>query len=155
MLLAIIGTVDVLGTELFGTPLQSALEFTEAGLAVIVFMGLGLAQRNQAHVTVDILSAQFRGVLRAIAHGSALIAAIVVFGYLAWRSGIAASESWAIDERKMGGTNFPVYPGKTAVSLGCLIAMLESLRQFVHFIVGARSAPEDAKSGPSLPPSDP
>jgi hypothetical protein len=33
-------------------------------------------------------------------------------------------------------TRIPLYPGKIALCLGCLIAALESLRQLVHLCLG-------------------
>ena len=94
------------------------------------------AQRRRAHVTVDIFSANFRGWVRIGSIGLALVAAVVFFGFLTWRSGIAAWESVAIDERSLGLTRFPVYPGKIALCAGCLIAMLESLRQVAYLLAG-------------------
>ena len=46
-LLAIIGTADSLGTQLFALPVPSALEMSQAGLAVVVFLGLAFAQRRR------------------------------------------------------------------------------------------------------------
>ena len=47
-LLAIIGTADSLGTQLFALPVASALEMSQAGLVIVVFMGLAYAQRRRA-----------------------------------------------------------------------------------------------------------
>jgi TRAP-type C4-dicarboxylate transport system permease small subunit len=103
---------------------------------IIVFMGLAHAQRGRAHVTVDILTARLTGLARNLSLGLALVAAVAFFGFLAWRSGIAAWESVHIDERSMGASAFPLYPGKIAMCLGCAAALLESLRQLVHLFLG-------------------
>lgn len=141
-LLALVGTADSLGTQLLATPVPSALEFSQAGLVVVVFMGLAYAQRRRGHVTVDIFSGHFRGWAKVVFTGLALLAAIVFFAFIAWRSGIAAMESVAIDERSLGLTRFPVWPAKIALCLGCVIATLESLRQFVHLCLGNPDAYE-------------
>ena len=140
-LLAAIGAADIFGTALFASPVAGALELSEAGLVIIVFMGLAHAQRGRAHVTVDILTARFTGLARDLSLGLALAAAAAFFGFLAWRSGIAAWESVQIDERSMGASAFPLWPGKIAMWLGCFVAMLESLRQLVHLLLG-RPDPE-------------
>ncbi len=147
-LLAIVGTADSFGTQIFSLPVPSALEMSQAGLAVVVFMGLAYAQRRRGHVTVDILFNRFTGRIKAAFTGLALAAAIFFFGFLAWRTGIGAFESVAIDERSWGLTRFPIWPSKIAVCAGCSIAMLESLRQFLHLLVGNPDAydahtPED------------
>ena len=147
-LLAVIGTADSLGTQLFALPVPSALEMSQAGLAVVVFMGLAFAQRRRGHVTVDILFNRFTGITKTAFTALAPLAAITFFAFLAWRTGIAAFESYGIDERSWGLNRFPIWPSKIAVSVGCIVAMLESLRQFLHLLAGNPDAfephaPED------------
>lgn len=134
--LAALGAMDIFGTSILGKPVPSALELSEAGLAIIVFMGLAQAQRKRAHITVDILSANFRGRLKQASLTLALLAAIFFFGFVAWRGGIAAWQSVLIDERSMGQSPFPIWPGKILLSAGCAIATLESLRQLVWLFCG-------------------
>ena len=83
-LLAIIGTADSLGTQLFALPVPSALELSQAGLAVVVFMGLAFAQRRRGHVMVDILFNRFTGNVKVFFTGLALLAAVTFFAFLAW-----------------------------------------------------------------------
>jgi TRAP-type C4-dicarboxylate transport system permease small subunit len=135
-LLAIIGTADSLGTQLFGLPVASALEMSQAGLVVVVFMGLAYAQRRRGHVAVDIFTQRLRGSAHTAFTALALIAAVAFFSFLAWRTGVAALESFEIDERSWGLTRFPIWPSKIALTIGCVIALLESIRQFVHLCLG-------------------
>ena len=141
-LLAIIGTADSLGTQLFALPVPSALELSQAGLAVVVFMGLAFAQRRRGHVMVDILFNRFTGNVKVFFTGLALLAAVTFFAFLAWRTGIAALESYEVDERSWGLTRFPIWPSKIAVAFGCIVALLESLRQFAHLLAGNPDAYE-------------
>jgi TRAP-type C4-dicarboxylate transport system permease small subunit len=146
--LAVIGTADSLGTQLLALPVASALEISQACLAVVVFMGLAFAQRRRGHVTVDILFNRFSGGMKVVLTALALLAAVAFFAFLAWRTGIAALESYQVDERSWGLTRFPIWPSKIAVALGCVVALLESLRQFVHLLAGNPDAydphaPED------------
>jgi TRAP-type C4-dicarboxylate transport system permease small subunit len=138
--LAVIGTADSLGTQLLALPVPSSLEMSQAGLAVVVFMGLAYAQRRRGHVTVDIFSGRATGGLHVFFTALALVAAVAFFGFLAWRTGIAAWESYLGDERSWGLTRFPIWPSKIAVAFGCVIALLESLRQFVHLLAGNPNA---------------
>jgi len=90
-ILALIGAADIFGTSILHSPVPSALELSEAGLVIIVFMGLAQAQRRRQHITVDILSANFRGWLAKASLGLALIAAMLFFGYIGWRGYLAAA----------------------------------------------------------------
>ena len=143
--LALLGAADIFGTSVLGKPVPSALELSEAGLVVIVFMGLAQAQRRRAHITVDIVSGRLRGRLRRLSDALALLAAVAFFGFVAWRGGLAAWQSILIDERSMGQSPFPIWPGKILLSLGCAIATLESLRQLVR--VALRLDDQDEAGG--------
>lgn len=135
-ILAIIGVADTVGTNLLGKPLPSTLELSEAGLAIVVFMGLAQAQRKRAHIAVDILSARFTRWAQTASTCLALLAAILVFGFVAWCGGVAAWESVLIDERSMGQSPFLIWPGKIFLCVGCVIAMLESFRQLGRVFCG-------------------
>jgi len=135
-ILALIGAADIFGTSILSMPVPSAVEYSEAGLVIVVFMGLAQAQRRRAHITVDIVSAKFTGVAKNLSIGIAIVGAILFFGFIAWRSGFAAWDSVMIDERSMGQMSFPVWPGKVLLFAGCAIATLESLRQFAHLLLG-------------------
>lgn len=151
-ILALIGAADIFGTNLLHRPVPSSVELSEAGLVIIVFMGLAQAQRRRAHITVDILSGRFRGWAAKASTALALIAAIVFFGLLAWRAYIAAEQSLAIDERSMGEVSFEIWPGKILLCAGSAIALLESLRQLVRLCLGAADdldAPPGAGGGGS------
>jgi TRAP-type C4-dicarboxylate transport system permease small subunit len=149
--IAVVGTADVIGTAAFGMPVPSALELSEAGLVIVVFMGLAYAQRRRAHVAVDIFTVKFSGIAHKLAVGLALASAAAVFGFLAWRGGIAAEHSIGIGERSEGLARIPLYPGKLALSFGCLIAMLEALRQLVHLCLGRADPEGTAPRGQELP----
>ncbi len=135
MALAVLGTVDVIGTNLFGAPVAGALELSEVALAVVVFMGLAYAQQQNAHISVDIVtnlaprSLQRASTLVSLGFGGLL------FGLLTWQAGVLAAESWSYREVASGYVSFPVYPAKAAVAVGWAVATLEFLRQIVWFFV--------------------
>lgn len=53
--------VDVIGRELFESPLASAPELTGVGLAALVYLGLPRVVARREHITVSLLEALFRG----------------------------------------------------------------------------------------------
>ncbi len=136
MALAVLGTVDVVGTNLFGAPVPGALELAKVTLAVVVFMGLAYAQQQHAHISVDIITNLAPRSLRRASLLVSLSLGALLFALLAWRTGVLAMESWAYREVASGYVSFPVYPAKAAVSVGCAIAALEFLRQIVWFFIG-------------------
>lgn len=135
-LIVIIGIADVFGTNLYFGPVPSALEWSEASMVVVVFAGMAYAQHRRAHVYIDLFSDRFTGMARRLSSAFGSLAAALVLGLIAWRAGILAWESFAIDERSSGLIRFPMYPVKAAMFLCCGIATLEALRQFIRASAG-------------------
>ncbi len=140
-LMAIVGTADIIGTSALGHPVPSALEVSEVALVIVVFTGLAAAQMKGSHITVDILSGRFRGLLKTLSQAASLIAAIAFFGTIAWFGWLEALHSWDINEYASGGTPIPIFPGKFLLAFGCTIATLESLRQLLRTLTGTLPEP--------------
>jgi TRAP-type C4-dicarboxylate transport system permease small subunit len=140
VIVVVVGVCDVIGTTLLRTPLPSALEISQNGMVFIAFGGLACALQRGSHVAVDIFVGKLRPSARRMATGLALIVTCMVFGFVGWRAGTGAIESFRIDEWSSGLFQFPVYPARAALSFGCVIAALESVRQFVRLLIGRSEA---------------
>lgn len=84
-LLFVVGVilVDVTGRN-FGRPLYGAQDMVTMTMALIVFGGMALCDRQGGHIVVDIFEGAFpEGLNRAIDAGSAILGA-VIFGLIAW-----------------------------------------------------------------------
>lgn len=64
----ILVTVEVLGTSLLNKAILGSLEFTQALLVVIIFFALGTEERNQNHISVDLVLGITGPRLRQITH---------------------------------------------------------------------------------------
>lgn len=135
-ILVILGVADVFATHLIFGPVPAALELSEAAMVFVVFGGMAYAQNRRSHVAIDVFSARFKGRARTVTSAFALAAAVLILGLMAWRAGVSAWESFAISERSAGLWPFLIFPLKTGMWLGCLIAALEALRQLVRLCVG-------------------
>ncbi|MEL7982557.1 TRAP transporter small permease [Vreelandella titanicae] len=139
--LAIMGTADVIGVAVFHKPLPSALELSQIALVLVVFLGLAQAQKQNAHITVDILSQSFRGPLRRLSQTVALVAALIFFFAIGWFGGEEAIHSFQIGERSQGAMPVAVWPGRFLLSMGCWIAWLVTLRQLIGLWLWDESMP--------------
>lgn len=77
--------VDVIGREVFASPLSSAPELTAIGLAALVYLGLPRVVARREHITVSLLEALFRG---RVDHARAILVSVLMValcGILAWR----------------------------------------------------------------------
>jgi TRAP-type C4-dicarboxylate transport system permease small subunit len=71
---------DVVGREIFSSPLIIAPELTTIGLAAMVYVGLPLVSLHDEHITISLFENLFRGRLKAIKRGcvALLLAALCV-----------------------------------------------------------------------------
>ena len=60
VLMMCVGTLDILGTNLFGLPIPAAYEFITTMIVVVVFFAVAHAQTQRAHIRVEILVDRFR-----------------------------------------------------------------------------------------------
>ena len=58
-------TLDVLVRALTGSPITGVFEFTELALVMVVFLGAGWAQRDDAHIRVTVLTEKLSPATRA------------------------------------------------------------------------------------------
>lgn len=142
-IMAVISTVDVLGTAFFNKPVTGAFEMAGEALAVVVFLGLLQTQILRAHITVDLLTERLRGIPSRVLDVLATLAMTLAIGMIALQTWPQMMESWRIGELAPGAFSFPVYPIKTLVCLGAtgafLVAALQTLQALLRlFGKGAR-----------------
>ncbi len=82
--------IDVIGRELFGTPLDGATELTQLMLGVIVFAILPSVCLREEHVSVDLIDLWFPGRLVPLRQAVLNAVMAVALGFVAWRVWIIA-----------------------------------------------------------------
>lgn len=140
--MAVVGTADVLGLNLFGQPVPSATEFASAMLALTVMLSMSYAQRTRAHIVVDIVSYHFPPRMTLLATGLSLLLGVLVFALLSWGAWELAIHSIGIRERAVAAIRFPVWPVKIAFAFGATVCTLELLRELVRLIVTGETVPD-------------
>jgi len=131
----LVGTADVVGTDVFLSPVHGATESTAELVVAIVFLSLAYVQRRGGHIRVELLYTHLRPRARATLDALAAVAALVFFGLIFWQGYQAAMFSWQIKERTLSVVRIPIYPAKFSILVGVavmsaqlLIDLVESLR---------------------------
>jgi TRAP-type mannitol/chloroaromatic compound transport system permease small subunit len=135
ILLLIIGSVDVIGTQFFGKAVPSGIEFQEAFMGMMLFAALPAIQKRRAHIVVDLLTQTFSVGLQKCSEFLALLLGSVAFTVLAWQQWNLAARSMAIWELSPGFVAFPLWAVKLFVAVAAGIAALEFVRQTVRVLV--------------------
>lgn len=107
--IALLTFADVIARNAFNSPISSALELTEFGLAAITFLLYPLLALERRHLVVDLFDFATSERVKRLQDIVAGLVGIVVFGILAWRLWFIAERS-----RSYGDTTFalglPLWP---------------------------------------------
>ena len=136
--LALIGTTDVLTTRILARPIPSVVELSEAGMILILFLGLTAG-------TCSRMGQRGRHVCSLVGY---LITAIF-FSLWTLQMWHLAVKSASIKEMATGFLPFPLYPVKIIAFLGLLIPTIETVRPLVRSILDVfNSNPPMRKGSP-------
>jgi TRAP-type C4-dicarboxylate transport system permease small subunit len=81
----IVTLIDVLGRNLFNSPIIGSIEFTETSLGMTVFLGMGYVTFDRSHITVDVLTTMLPKKLRDVFLVFTGAIAVVFIGFATWR----------------------------------------------------------------------
>lgn len=135
-------TVDVAGRYLFNAPIIGVFEITEFLVLILIFSFIGYAQAGKAHVSVDLLVAQFPRKLQVITDLFTHTICLTLMGLITWMGVRRALELMAV-----GGVSpnlkVPAYPFVFFLSLGCAVMCLQYLVDIIRLLA---TLGEDAAS---------
>jgi len=139
LIVALIGTIDVVTTRVLAQAIPGAFELSEAGLVLMVFLGMAIVTREESHIKVDILVNRMPERLQRICTVFGLILTTAFLGMMTWQMWSLALKSWRISEMATGLLPFPIYPVKMAAFLGLATATIEALRRLIIALANALS----------------
>lgn len=124
-------TLDVLFRNLFDKPITGVFELSEVSMVLIVFMGLGWTQIDDAHIRVTLLIDTLSDKKKYLANALTYFFVAIFVCLLAYPSTLEAIHSFEIDEFRWGVMQLPIWWVKIALSLGLWFMCLQFL--FVSF----------------------
>lgn len=134
--LAVLGTADVLLQNTVGRPIPAATEFASALMPMAVMLVLAQAQRQRAHIRVDIFANLLPPRLLPVLDLLALLAGVIVFAFLAWGAWELMEHSLTIRQRAVAAIRFPVWPTKIVYFAGIAFAALVFMRDLLACLAG-------------------
>jgi TRAP-type C4-dicarboxylate transport system permease small subunit len=139
LIVGLMGTLDVISTNLFWRPIPGMVELSGALLAVIVFLGLAEAQARGSHIIIDIATQNMGPTAQRLSSILSLTIAGIVMGLIAWQTTRLAIASWSYSETALGALAFPVAPFKSVAAFGAWLATAEFMRQLIRQVAGLAS----------------
>lgn len=127
----LLGTIEVVGTQMLHTPVPGALELTESTMVLIVFGALAYAQIRRSHIRVELIYTNMGPRVRAAMDVFADICALVFFSLLLWQAYHEAVYSLQIGEATVGLIRFPLFPARIILAVGTGLLILQLILDLI------------------------
>ena len=126
-----LGTADVVGTQILGTPVPGATELTESTMVLIVFGALAYTQIRRSHIRVELLYVRVGARGQAVMDILANAMGLLFFSLLLWQAVNEARFSIEIDESTFGLVRMPLWPARIVLAAGTGLLILQLLLDMV------------------------
>lgn len=140
-----VNSIDTLGRAFFSKPLTGAVELTELFLAMCIILAIPYAQRNLAHIEIDMIKQKCNANWQKFFLFVAIVLSVLVYFMLTTQSYSSAKASVATFEFSAGYINVPIWIGRVSVTIGFGIALLESVKQLISLLLFGRLTLKEAK----------
>lgn len=135
LVVGVMGTADVISTNLFFTPIPGMVELSGALLAVIVFLGLAEAQARGSHIVIDIATDVMAPCQRKFSAVFSLAVGMAFMVVVAWQTTELFMKSLSYNETALGALAFPLPPFKGLAAFGAWLSAAEFARQLIVRLV--------------------
>lgn len=140
------GALDVIGTNVFASPIPAAFEFMATMMVMVIFFSVALAQAQRSHIRVGVFTDNLPGPLRKLADILQFVCSLAFFGLIAWFGWKSGIRSFEVGEYVSGAINFPIWPARFALALGATLMVLQNLYDLIACISGRDDASETERA---------
>jgi len=128
LLMVALTVMDVFGRYVLGKPLPGVIEFNEVLMVCVVFLGLGLSQKEKAQIRAELLISRLSSKWKKKFDLLALFISAIFWLVLLIPSLSKAWSSFVIGEYREGLIKFPIWPARWALVLGILLIWLQLIK---------------------------
>ncbi|MBW1943966.1 MAG: TRAP transporter large permease subunit [Deltaproteobacteria bacterium] len=133
--MGLITTVDVVLRYVFNSPIPGVYTLSEMLMIGVVFLAIAYVQQKKGHVRVDVFIERIKGTPRNIFELATLILALASFSIMCYQSGLLAWDAWITDDYVPGLIEYPLWPTKTAMTIGSGLLCLRLITDIKHQIL--------------------
>ncbi len=120
-------TIDVTVRAVYGRSISGVFEMAETSMVLLVFLGLGWAQRDGSHIRVTMLTQKWSDSTRRFTETIAWSMAALLLLLLAIPSSEDAIKSFLIKEFRWGFVEFPIWWAKIILAIALWFGFLQML----------------------------
>lgn len=140
---------DVVGRYFFNAPLPGTITVVaHYYMVVVVFLGLGVAERQNSHIAVEIVADLLPAIVRRGLEGLGAAISVFAFGLVAWRGAEEAIRKTAVGAAiSQGSDTIPVWASYWAIPFGAGLMTLFCISRLVLAVARRRAAAQPAGTG--------
>ncbi len=124
LIMAGLGTLDVVAMSVFNSPITGTIEFSSMLLVSCLFLAMPMAAKDDDNISVDLLinavPASFRRLLSAF-NNICTIGFFSILTFLSWK---LALKGWDKGDVMTGAINFQLWPFKMLAAVGATLALM-------------------------------
>lgn len=128
---------DVVRREISGKSVPGVVEWSEVAMVMIVFLGLGYAERQRAHVSMTLFVRMLPPRTAAIINSLGLFLVLLIVTWMVYVTADRALTSFEAKEFRFGLVRVPVWPARVALAVGLLAYLLELALRTVDSVKAA------------------
>jgi TRAP-type C4-dicarboxylate transport system permease small subunit len=127
VLMAIIGTADVVGSQFLGLPVPGTVEIGSSLMVLGIALGLPMAQYDRRHVRVEIIVDRLPRPIRRVLDIVAQLCLALMLAGIAWMGWRMFLNSIATKEFAQGLIEIALWPARLALALGATLAVVQTI----------------------------
>lgn len=128
LLLTLLVPLDVFMRYVFNSPIAGLYELSELLLVGMVYLSITYVQANKGHVIIDILFTKIPPAPRKALTAFNFLLCIGISFVMTWRTGFLAWQAWDTQDYTSGLVQWPLWPAKAIISVGCGLLCLRLIR---------------------------
>ena len=134
-LMVVVTIVDVLCRHLLKQPVPGVIELNEVLMIGIVFLGLGVAQKEDSHIRAELFVSRLGPERRRYFDLISLIFSVGFWTIILVQAVPKAWESFLTGEYREGLIKFPIWPARWMLAAGVLVICLQLVSDIYNSLV--------------------
>lgn len=128
-----------------GQPIPGAYETVQVLVVLIVFLGLAHSERAGHTIRVTVLTSVLPTRTADTVRGIGRLLTVLIAIWLTWATALAAMDSFQRDEFTRALVDFPVWPAKALVFVGCALLTIELIANLLTSSSSSSSSSAEAQ----------
>lgn len=134
--MAFLGVADIIGIEIFASPVPGMVELTSTLMVASIFLGMPITEARGQNIRVEVVVEMLPRPIRKLFDILARLSIAVLFSFIAWFGWQSLVRSIVTNEYAEGLIHVPYWPARLALLIGALLVVVQALVAAVREVRG-------------------